>query len=120
MALFGSPPRPKRGDRRLGRKLRPHVQGAERAPSAAASHAYPVLMLPVRIETRFVGNELRVRIYPDQLAVETHEHGLTQDEVTYGRAFRHAYDAAAANAATTGSERRAAWRTLAGRFGPRR
>src|SRR5581483_5968529 len=33
----------------------------------------PFLLFPVRIETIFAGNELRVRIFPDEIAVHTHE-----------------------------------------------
>src|SRR5581483_434367 len=42
----------------------------------------PVLLLPVRIETRFCnnGNELRIRIYPDQAHLNGHEPELTDSE----------------------------------------
>lgn len=42
---------------------------------------YPLLLLPVRLETKFVtGSKLRVRIYPDDVASDTHEPGLTAEE----------------------------------------
>lgn len=51
----------------------------------------PVLLLPVRVETRFMsaggGRELWVRIFPDDIAVHTHEPALTPDEVRAGRTF---------------------------------
>ncbi|MBD0332302.1 MAG: hypothetical protein ICV66_06570, partial [Chitinophagaceae bacterium] len=52
----------------------------------------PVLLLPLRIETRFVSNannetELWVRIYPDDFHIHSHEPLLTDNEVLSGRAY---------------------------------
>ena len=52
----------------------------------------PLLMLPVRLETRFFTmpdgmHELRVRIYPDQIHVDTHEPGLSPEEQQWGQHF---------------------------------
>jgi hypothetical protein len=69
---------------------------------------HPALLLPVRIETRFITTQLLVRIYPDRPSITSHEPRLTRAELEAGRAF-----------ATT-SARRDAWRQLAARFGPRR
>ncbi|WP_118976928.1 hypothetical protein [Taibaiella koreensis] len=45
---------------------------------------YPILFFPVRIETAFSTEQARqlwVRIYPDDIAVDTHEEALTQSEM---------------------------------------
>lgn len=83
------------------------------SPPKHLTDRIPVLAFPVRLETRFVGQELLVRIYPDQLVVETHEHELTHSEVLAGRSFRERCAAVGDNQTT----RRDAWRQLAGDFG---
>ncbi len=53
----------------------------------------PIVLFPARIETKFqtsnqTGNsQLLVRIYPDQIAIQTHENGLTQDEIDSGKSY---------------------------------
>lgn len=51
----------------------------------------PIVLLPVRIETRFArgsaGPELWIRVYPDEIAVDAHETELTEEERELGRAF---------------------------------
>lgn len=53
--------------------------------------AYPFLLLPVKIETKFRTSdgktELWVRIFPDEIAVHTHEELLTEAEYGSGRAY---------------------------------
>ena len=48
----------------------------------------PFLLFPVRIETRFMngqtGRELWVRVYPDDIAVHTHEKEFTRDDADSG------------------------------------
>jgi hypothetical protein len=48
----------------------------------------PFLLLPVRVETRFMdgqaGRELWVRVYPDDIAVHTHEKEFTRDDADSG------------------------------------
>ncbi|MCQ6473315.1 hypothetical protein, partial [Vibrio parahaemolyticus] len=76
---------------------------------------------PVRLETRFFplpagGFELRVRIYPDQVHIDSHEPGLTGEELAWGQHFWEQ-----TWRASTDTERaKAAWRQLADRFDPPR
>ena len=51
----------------------------------------PFALLPVRLETRFNPNpktpELWIRVYPDDIALYTHEQTLTDAEVTAGETY---------------------------------
>ncbi|MBO6936812.1 MAG: helix-hairpin-helix domain-containing protein [Deltaproteobacteria bacterium] len=68
----------------------------------------PALLVPIRLETRFVDDVLRVRFYPDQIAIDSHQEGLTGDEWEAAVTFANA------------DSSRSAWRLLSSRFGPRR
>ncbi|HEU5060202.1 MAG TPA: hypothetical protein VFU21_26905, partial [Kofleriaceae bacterium] len=53
---------------------------------------FPAVLLPVRIETRFGRDaggqaELRVRVYPDTVFVDSHDDALTADEERAGRSY---------------------------------
>ena len=52
----------------------------------------PLALFPVRLETRFFpqadgSSELRVRVYPDRIHIDSHEAGLTQTEKTWGQHY---------------------------------
>ena len=81
----------------------------------------PLMLFPVRLETRFFpqqdgSTELRVRVYPDRIHVDTHQPELTTDERTWGAQYWQQDWAAGTN--TDG--RADAWSILASRFGPER
>lgn len=79
----------------------------------------PILLMPVRIETRFEKytdpndindpekHELWVRIFPDDLAIETHEKLLTQEEKDDGQKFWDIF-----STSTDDVEKKNAWNTL--------
>jgi hypothetical protein len=77
------------------------------------SAAFPIVLLPVRLETRFAkdasgGAVLKVRVYPDELMADTHEPPLTAAERAAGEAFwRDGWDPA---------NEGAAWRALVAQF----
>src|SRR5262245_45561197 len=81
----------------------------------------PLVLFPVRLETRFFTlasgvTELRVRIFPDKIHLDTHEHELTADEQTWGQHYWQQDW----NAGNDTRARTDAWRQLADRFGARR
>ena len=84
--------------------------------------SHPLVLLPVRLETRFVtrqaggGVDFLIRIYPDDIHIDAHEPGLTEDEERWGRQFWQ-HTAAAGNDI---EKQMLAWRQLSDRFGVRR
>ncbi|OLR92888.1 hypothetical protein [Actinokineospora bangkokensis] len=77
---------------------------------------YPVVLLPVRLETRFTATQLLVRVYPDEVHLDSHEAPLTDDEATWGKRYWSGVWAAAGDDA----KERAAWEELATRYGAER
>lgn len=82
---------------------------------------YPILLLPLRLETRFKQiaapggtlHQLWVRVYPDDCAVDTFEASLSETEVKNART----YWAQVWRAAGDENLRRAAWRNLVASHG---
>jgi hypothetical protein len=72
---------------------------------ARLSAEFPIALLPVRIETRFEPQnlKLKVRIYPDEIFADSHETELTELEIDGGQKFWAAED---------GEQRKAVWREL--------
>jgi hypothetical protein len=83
------------------------------------SAEYPILLMPVRMETRFFGppqllsDELWIRVYPDGIFTDLHETKLTEEERDAGIAYWTSWWANPANEAE-------AWRNLVFRRRPAR
>ena len=111
------------------------------------SDQIPFALLPVRLETRFniTGNntapapvnqreivdvqrnnpvtpsELWIRVYPDDIAIITHEKTLTTDEVTAGENYWTAlFTAIKAGGAKAEDQKKNAWTTMVTSFGANR
>lgn len=67
----------------------------------------PILLLPLRVETRWRDEELLVRVFPDEVMIDTHETVLTYDEHDAATAYWLALAAAASKTA-----RKEAWRAI--------
>ena len=79
-------------------------------PPAAA---VPLVLFPVRLETRFQGSELWVRIFPDDVHVNSFERDLTPDESAARTAFL-------SQAQAGGAAAKDAFAALAQQYGPER
>ncbi|PHN01993.1 hypothetical protein CRP01_34370 [Flavilitoribacter nigricans DSM 23189 = NBRC 102662] len=68
----------------------------------------PIVLFPLKLETRFVGNQLWIRAFPDSAFLQSHDPRLTQDERSAAVAFKEL---------TTREEKKAAWEDLVNRYG---
>lgn len=89
-------------------------------PMQPADPGLPLVLLPVRIETAYLptaaGKDLVVRVYPDDIHVDTHEPELTAAELTAGTAYWNAVWGAGPNQARLD----AAWTAILGQLKPTR
>lgn len=65
---------------------------AESEQRIANLDGVPLTLLPVRLETRYIGpptdpRQLRVRVYPDQIHLDAHRPGLTAGEIAAGQLY---------------------------------
>ena len=98
---------------RLKDDIRGHVDVTPAAEVGRLTAALPVVLLPVRIETRFSGANLLVRVYPDDIFADTHEPELTDTEIADGQLFW-------TDAWPGESQERLAWRSLVTAVGAER
>lgn len=69
------------------------------------STGIPVLLFPLKIETRFVGEELWLRVFPDEAFLQSHDPNLTQQEIS-DRALYYGAE-----------NKKEAWGNLVGNYG---
>lgn len=87
--------------------------------------SFPILFLPVRIETRFMPPEnpthLWVRIYPDDIFVHSHEEELTRNEVLHGQDYwKKLVKAIRENETDKEEQKKSAWKFLKNKAGVQR
>lgn len=85
----------------------------------------PLLLLPVRLETRIAptqdgpGTELLLRVYPDDVHIDTHEPELTTEEERWGKYFWEQVGSSSAGGGPT-ERKQQGWQQLVDRFGSTR
>ena len=103
-----------------------YVDPHPRRSTANVNDSVPFLLMPVRMETRFMhldtsSPELWLRIYPDDIAIHTQEKWLTTLEVSNGKAYwENIFDAEKSDEENRENLKRASWTNLATRFGSQR
>ena len=98
--------------------------GTDRLSGTVAT-THPLLLFPVRVETRFAarragpGTDLLLRVYPDDIHLDSHEPALTEDEERRGKEF-WAHVAAAPAGTGRQEQIRQGWQRLTELFGTTR
>src|SRR4051812_37685251 len=85
----------------------------------AASTDWPVLLLPVRLETRRIGNYICIRVFPDQPFINSHQPALTKDEHDAALALLNSLPEDLAEAGSLDAAREN-WKNLAKLYGSNR
>lgn len=100
--------------------LRDQLAANPPVPIGTVPGDVPLVLLPVRLETRFQivngQTDLLIRIYPDDIHIDTHEPELTSEELEWGR---HYWEQAWRGGASDANER-LAWTQIADAFSPQR
>src|SRR4051812_15186548 len=68
----------------------------------------PILLFPLKLETRFVKDELWIRAFPDEAFLQSHDANLTPEEKMDARAFKEQ---------TSKEEQRRVWEELVAKYG---
>src|SRR5690606_25824663 len=68
----------------------------------------PVILFPLKLETRFVGDELWIRAFPDTAFLQSHNPNLSKEEKADAEAFRKLNSA---------EEQKQAWEELVSKYG---
>jgi hypothetical protein len=98
--------------------------GTDRLTGTVAT-THPLLLFPVRLETRFTarrtgpGTDLLLRVYPDDIHLDSHEPALTDEEERRGKEF-WAHVAATPAGADRQEHIRQGWQRLTEQFGTTR
>lgn len=71
----------------------------------------PLLLLPLRLETRWLDGDLHVRIFPDEIGLDRHDPSLTADETAWAAHFWQAHTGSVA------ADAEGTWQRLVRRFG---
>ena len=107
----------------LGRAIEAiYVDPHPRRAVSNLDDSIPFLMIPVRIETRFVTTgrapELWLRVYPDDIVIHSHEPILTAQEVAEGKKYwRAIFNAEKNGGEQKDDQKKSAWNNLALLFG---
>ncbi len=73
--------------------LRESAQSGDPIAATALARGWPLGLLPVRLETRYQHDTLLVRIFPDEIHVDSHDPGVTDAERSAWEQFRKALEA---------------------------
>lgn len=73
--------------------LRESARQGDPIAATALARGWPLGLLPVRLETRYQNDTLLVRIFPDEIHVDSHDPGVTDVERSAWEQFRKALEA---------------------------